>query len=534
IGETVTGSLAASDPRYGENPVQVWTLHGEAGAPFTVDLVSADFDAFLWVMGAEPEDILEDDDGAGCLNSRVSGTLPAGGRARIVVSPLDGATGDYEVRVTAEPGPMVDCDAMGGGDGGDGAGDGGGDDHPLAAIGRAEVEGALPPGGSVTDALSSDDVRLEDTTVDVWTFTVAETAATVRFDLESSAIDPFLFLWGPGFEDGIGDDDSGEGMNARLCVSLPPGTYRLVVGAVGQRTFAEDAPAAYRLWASEVGEDESGCERIDMSRAERMMRYFRMPVRGELAIGERAEDRIDVGDPTDPDNEAPLHVWAIDLEAGQSVTLDLRSRAFDAFLRVVGPGMVNALSDDDGAGACDARITLEASEAGRYLALVQSTNGDRVGPYSLEALETAPFDGDAYGCSPSALDLAEPMRRPLDDLAGVPEAGPDRALDFGWEQEALLTAFDARRASGAPAQVWSLTLEEGQRVAVEANGVGFDPVLFVTGPGLDAALYDDDGAGGVGSRIAFTAPADGTYRVVVSATTSEAEGSYRVVALRRR
>jgi hypothetical protein len=85
-----------------------------------------------------------------------------------------------------------------------------------------------------------------------------------------------------------------------------------------------------------------------------------------------------------------LQAWALELRAGQEVTTDLVSSDFDSYLMVTGPGLESGLSDDDGGGGCDARITFTAPEDGEYRAIVGTADPRSTGQFVLSASVTPP------------------------------------------------------------------------------------------------------------------------------------------------
>jgi hypothetical protein len=101
IGETRHDVLTYGDPVVLEGRRgQVWQLDGSAGQHITIDLVSSEFDAYLYLVGPGIDEPLFDDDGAGNLDARISATLPADGSYRIIASALDDVqTGSFTLRV---------------------------------------------------------------------------------------------------------------------------------------------------------------------------------------------------------------------------------------------------------------------------------------------------------------------------------------------------------------------------------------------------------------------------------------------------
>ena len=107
LGQTVSGLLTTADPIVADGRQgQAWAFEGVAGTTVTVDLVSEDFDSYLYVAGPGLMEPLSDDDGGGDLHSRITLTLPDSGTYRIIASALAaGSTGEFQlsVRPSMEP-----------------------------------------------------------------------------------------------------------------------------------------------------------------------------------------------------------------------------------------------------------------------------------------------------------------------------------------------------------------------------------------------------------------------------------------------
>ena len=81
---------------------------------------------------------------------------------------------------------------------------------------------------------------------------------------------------------------------------------------------------------------------------------------------------------------------------------------------------------------------------------------------------------------------------------------------------------------GRPGQAWALEGLAGQSVTIELLAEDFDAYLYLAGSGLDPPLEDDDGAGDRNSRIAVTFRDSSTYRLIVSAFSSESGGPFDI------
>jgi hypothetical protein len=116
------------------------------------------------------------------------------------------------------------------------------------------------------------------------------------------------------------------------------------------------------------------------------------PAPGALVLGTHVAGTLDEGDAV-LENGALFHDYAIDLEAQQELTVDLRggwSKSepkcnLDVFLELLQDGRSLA-QDDDGNGGFDAKLLWTAPESGRYVVRVSTSgSGPKRGSYTLSA-----------------------------------------------------------------------------------------------------------------------------------------------------
>ncbi len=104
VGSEIEGSLTGADyvmPDGGA--VRGFALEGQSGQRVTLDLISDDFDAILYLIGPGLEETLSDDDSGGACHARLSVFLPADG-PYLVVAGSWGVTGAFTLRVSDRPG----------------------------------------------------------------------------------------------------------------------------------------------------------------------------------------------------------------------------------------------------------------------------------------------------------------------------------------------------------------------------------------------------------------------------------------------
>lgn len=223
-----------------------------------------------------------------------------------------------------------------------------------------------------------------------------------------------------------------------------------------------------------------------------------------------------------------LQGWSYQARGGETVTFDLLSTDFDAYLYLVGPSLPFPRGDDDGAGGCDARITYTFPEAGEYRVVVSEAVVSDGGAFILRALQDPP--------APSQEPCIDLTFGP--DIPGMEEGvmilpadltAEGRVLPLPGEVEGFLDPSipGPRGLRGGVLQGWELTLEMNQTVTLDLVSTDVDAFLYVTGPGLDGPLWDDDGGEGLNSRLTFTAPVSGVFLIVASSFDEET-GAYRL------
>ena len=105
---------------------------------------------------------------------------------------------------------------------------------------------------------------------------------------------------------------------------------------------------------------------------------------GTVGLGESVAGRLGRGDVLLSSDSTYAQQWKLAGSAGQVLTIDVVSDAFDAYVLVVGPGFEGRPpQDDDSGGHCNARLTLRLPESGEYRIVVTSSDKFATGLYSL-------------------------------------------------------------------------------------------------------------------------------------------------------
>lgn len=106
--------------------------------------------------------------------------------------------------------------------------------------------------------------------------------------------------------------------------------------------------------------------------------------KGVIAVGGTVRDSLGRGDVVLPAESTHAQAWRLSGTAGETITLDLISQAFDAYVFLLGPGLEGELpQDDDSGGDCNARLTVRLPRTGTYQIVVTSTDKFATGPFTL-------------------------------------------------------------------------------------------------------------------------------------------------------
>lgn len=243
VGSEIEGALSDADYRTTSGMlVQAFTLAGGAGDPITVDLMSDDFDAYLYLVGPGYDEPLSDDDSGGACHARLTLFLPEDGPYRVVVGSWQ-SPGSYTLRVDSRAYPPAPGDCSGDEFGGEFF-----DTDMLASLTRAGPVGSLGPEAVVAGTLSDEDATLSDgSRADIYTL-AGEPGQTLVVELISEDFDALLMRVPPERDRYEMDDDSAGNCNSRMYVTFEGGEPHLIVA----NSLGSDERGAYTLRVSDA------------------------------------------------------------------------------------------------------------------------------------------------------------------------------------------------------------------------------------------------------------------------------------------
>lgn len=204
----IEGTLANNSPAVKGKPAQVHKLNMSPDKIYIIDLESTEFDTYLRILDSRGKELASDDDSGGNLNARIRFTPPKEDTYQIVATRFGAGQGNYLLKVRVE-GNVAPKQPAG----------------PVLVLTDKEhrIEGRL--------AKESPQVLGKPAQV----HTVKMTAnKTYVIDLESTEFDPYLRILDAGGKQLAEDDDSGEGLNARIRFTAPrDGNFQIVATRFG-------------------------------------------------------------------------------------------------------------------------------------------------------------------------------------------------------------------------------------------------------------------------------------------------------------
>lgn len=205
-------------------------------------------------------------------------------------------------------------------------------------------------------------------------------------------------------------------------------------------------------------------------------------------------------DPKDLVRNTPAKVHAIKMLKGQSYVIDLVSTDFDSYLRLVDSADKQLAEDDDGGGNLNSRIRFSPEKDDTYL-IYASRLGGGEGSYTLSVKTFIPA----------------PLK-----VVALPAPTAKKPS----EHQGQLAINDPPCAyRDRPGKVHAVEFKAGKVYVIDLISQQFDCYLLLQDAKGTILDQNDDGGDNLNSRIRFTAPADGTFRLVATSFNGQ-NGAY--------
>ncbi len=399
VGQTVTGRLTDNDPMFLSDSTyfQRWILPVQLNQTFTVDLMSDDFDSYLRLARGHDEKLVDNDDGGGGCNARIVYTATDDHPLRVIVNTVGAkrATGSYTLRVSdgeSPTEPKGNCRFSGGAAAT--AGGGGGAGQPVSRRASPPTEAhSIAVGQSVTGQLTTADELFTDTTyLQRWSFTTTA-GQEVTIDLASDEFEPFLMIEGPGLTEFVGDEHGGPGCAARISRAYPQaGPYTIEVNTTTHPVrqtghFVLSITQGHKPEVNDACSPPQSGGGLQVSQGPLVHDRDAQPAGAahSIDVGQSMQGQLTRNDILRTVDSTYAQAWTIRGRQGQTITIDLESEAFDAYVFLRGPGITGGqqFEDADSGGNCNARLTVTFPETGDYSIIVNTEGKYATGAFTL-------------------------------------------------------------------------------------------------------------------------------------------------------
>jgi hypothetical protein len=195
-----------------------------------------------------------------------------------------------------------------------------------------------------------------------------------------------LIIRGDDLDASVINDDGGPGCSARVSRKFPSrGPYRILVNATAS---PERQTGRFTLSITEGSKpvQERGNADCQPPRgAESGLPGGGDATSHSISIGQTQQGTLTRNDVLLTSDSTYAQPWTIRGRAGQTVTIDLESDAFDAYLFLRGPGVSGGrdFQDDDSGGNCHARLTATFPQNGEYEIVVNTADKYATGAFTL-------------------------------------------------------------------------------------------------------------------------------------------------------
>ncbi len=290
----------------------------------------------------------------------------------------------------------------------------------------------------------------------------------IVFDLRSNDFDTYLIVTSPSGETFANDD-----MSAEVTRSA---TYQ------SRLTLPISSSGIWTVYVTSYAANETGSYELSI---QPQATLYGDVLSGSLSSSDR---RFDTGE--------YYQSYSYDFDAGETVTLALKSADFDTYLFAIAPSGRDYVNDDYQGQINLSRLELVINEPGTWTVYVTSYTSGEMGDYQL-AMARSEQANEASGSIPEALTTNTGRLEPGDELL----------------------------EDGSYYDLYRLELQSGQTVVVTLVSADFNTYLALMTPSgnfIETDALSDSGR----SRISLTAEESGEWFVIVTSEASGETGSY--------
>ena len=208
--------------------------------------------------------------------------------------------------------------------------------------------------------------------------------------------------------------------------------------------------------------------------------------------------RLDENSNVLPVDNSFFNLYTFEGQAGQQIAIEMLSNEIDPYLIVLTPDSNDLGHDNDGAGGRNARLATTLPSTGTYLILANSYSAGELGSYQIQVTNL-----------------------------GRRTQTPQAPIEYILQEQGSLAPGDPLLNDNSFYDSYTFSGRAGQQVTISLQSPDFDTYLFlVDEAGNLLAENDDVNESDYNSKIVFTLPLDGAYRVITNSFDPVGQGFY--------
>lgn len=381
IGDTKNSSLESGDRVLGDGSYyEIWFFEARAGDRVTIAMRSSAFDTYLAIGRHNGEQLESNDDAEeGNTNSAITFTAPDNGTYVIRANSFgEGESGAYTLALLA---------------GGSAANSG--DNVTVRQVLAAPVNSArmIASGRTVRSSLGSGDPKLPDDSYIEAYYVQVTAGQRLTVTMRSGAFDTFLQVGphGSSEQPEVNDDIEDGDTDSRIVLTAPQsGTYVIIANSL-EGGMTGEFTIEVSISGGNGGGGTGGGMAGDMAGVMgggAAPKPSNNPGARTITAGQTVNSELSSADQK-LDDDSFYEAWTYSGRAGESITITLRSAAFDTYLQIRdASGEVISTDDDSGNGpnGTDSQVTLVIPAGGRIVIVANTLRPGDTGAYTLSVV----------------------------------------------------------------------------------------------------------------------------------------------------
>jgi hypothetical protein len=194
-------------------------------------------------------------------------------------------------------------------------------------------------------------------------------------------------------------------------------------------------------------------------------------------------------------------VYTFQGSAGQSIRVDMTSTDLDTYLLLRDPSGATVAEDDDGGEGTNSRLFFTLTATGTWTILANNYDSGDTGNYNI-----------AIACGTGG-------QQPTCSIA-------PGTISCGATRTGALATNDCPLGDGSYYDEYRFAGTAGQSITINMNSTVFDTYVILVDPTGNVVDSNDDGPDNTDSRLTYTLPTTGQWRILANSYSANTTGAY--------